>query len=176
MVFVHRLLRTRVARAALIVLVACTPAMNVHTAQSPSAQFERYRTFSLESDACMPADFAPSSQSTHVRQQVGQVTGAVLMAKGYTPASDEPADMAIRVSAGRREREIRWPVQVRPPWLVEDETEDFTEGAFVIDAFDTATDDLLWHGSARLEVQPGSVDEPLLRRAASAVLTSFPAR
>jgi hypothetical protein len=59
---------------------------------------------------------------------------------------------------------------------VENETEDFTEGAFVIDAFDAATDDLLWHGSARLEVQPGRFDEERLRRAASAVLTSFPAR
>jgi hypothetical protein len=126
----------------------------------------------------MRPDFTPSPQSSLVRQHVEQMTGTVLVAKGYAPVSvaGTPPDMAIRVSAGRREREIRRPVRVRPDWLVEDESEDFVEGSFVIDAFDAATDQLLWHGSARLEVEPATVNEERLRRAANAVLTSFPSR
>jgi hypothetical protein len=54
--------------------------------------------------------------------------------------------------------------------------EDFIEGSFVIDAVDGATHDLLWHGSARAEVDHNGIDENLLRRAVTSVMATFPSR
>lgn len=156
------------------VLVGCTSAIDVHTAQAPSAHFERYRTFSFEIDRQAPPGFSPSPQSAHVKQRVEQLTAKVLETKGYTQAEPASGDMTVRVSAGRRAREIRLPERARPDWLMEDEENDFVEGSFVIDAFDSASGEMVWHGAARLEVDPGAVDEARLRRAVSSVLTSFP--
>jgi hypothetical protein len=80
------------------------------------------------------------------------------------------------VAAGRRERAIRLPQRAHPDWLLEDEEDDFVEGAFVVDAFDAATGEMVWHGSARLEIDPGSVQEERLQRAVGEVLASFPRR
>jgi hypothetical protein len=163
------------AAVALTLLASCTAAINVHTKQSPSADFERYRTFSFESDPRPPARFAPAPASRHVERRVERVATILLLEKGYVP-KERTSDMNLRVSAGQRTREIRVPERARPAWFVEDEDEDFVEGAFVIDAFDAATGEVVWHGSARLEVDPGKVDENRLRRAVNDVLAKFPSR
>ncbi len=46
----------------------------------------------------------------------------------------------------------------------------------MIDAFDATTDELVWHGSARAEVNPSQIDEERLRRAVSSVMAAFPSR
>jgi hypothetical protein len=56
------------------------------------------------------------------------------------------------------------------------EERDLVEGAFVIDAFDGKSRELLWHGAARAEITPGHVDYDRLRRAVESVLASFPTR
>ena len=90
-------------------------------------------------------------------------------------AADSKPDLVIRVAAGRREQEIAHP-HPAPRWLEEDEEEDFVEGALVIDAFDAATDELVWHGSARAEVNPNQIDDERLRRAVTSVMATFPSR
>jgi len=59
---------------------------------------------------------------------------------------------------------------------LDQEEGDLVEGAFVIDAFDGETHQLVWHGSARTEVNPGPVDYGRLGRAVESVLASFPVR
>lgn len=59
---------------------------------------------------------------------------------------------------------------------LDQEERDFVEGAFVIDAFDRETRELVWHGSARTEINPGPIDDARLRQAVESVLASFPAR
>ena len=166
--------RPRILFALAMLLVACStsPAV-VHTAQAPSAHFDRYRTFAFQSEPRAPVAFARSPQSAYVERRIEQVAAEVLRAKGYALSDAPAADLTIHVYAGRRAREVRQPERARPPWLEEDEEDDFVEGAFVIDAFD-ATGELVWHGSARLEIDPQVVQEDRLRRAVSDVLTSFP--
>jgi hypothetical protein len=48
--------------------------------------------------------------------------------------------------------------------------EDAFEGSFSIDALDAATGELIWHGSAWLEIQPDEVNDEHLRRAVNDVL------
>jgi hypothetical protein len=156
--------------------IACAPAIRVHTVQSPSAHFDRYGTFAFQTEPRAPASFATSPQSGYVERRVEQLAADVLRGKGYAAAEGPPADLMIHVSAGRREREIRLPQPSRPDWLLEDEEDDFVEGAFVIDAFDTRTGEMVWHGSGRLEIDPRSVQEERLQRAVRDVLASFPPR
>jgi len=157
-------------------MLACAPAIRLHTVQSPSAHFDLYRTFAFQSEPRAPASFARSPQSAYVERRVEQLAADILRGKGYAAAEGSPADLMIHVSAGRRERETRLPQPSRPDWLVEYEEDDFVEGAFVVDAFDTRTGEMVWHGSARLEIDPGSVKEEGLQRAVREVLASFPSR
>ncbi|HXN30472.1 MAG TPA: DUF4136 domain-containing protein [Polyangiaceae bacterium] len=156
-------------------VVFCTSAISIHSARSPTARFGAYRTFAFDPVESAPSRYARSARSEEVRNRVKQQASKLLETKGYAVAVDGKPDLIVRVAAGRREQEISHP-HPGPRWLEEDEEEDFIEGAFVIDAFDGATDELAWHGSARAEVDPNKIDEERLRRAVASVLATFPGR
>jgi hypothetical protein len=155
-------------------MVGCAPAISVHSARSPNVSFDRYRTFAFESREGAPGDYASSPRSAEVCRRVAQEAGKLLEAKGYMPAVGGQSDLVLRVGAGRRERVVEHPQPERPGWLDEDEEDDFVEGAFVIDAFDAASTKLVWHGSARAEVDPSRIDDQGLHRAVVSVLAGFP--
>jgi hypothetical protein len=156
-------------------IVGCTSAINIHSATSPTASFDRYRTFAFETTDSAPNGYASSARTAEVRQRVIQQASELLEAIGYAPAVDGKPDLVLRVEAGRREREVQHPVHVHPGWLVEDEEDDYVQGAFVIDAIDAATEELVWHGSARAEVDPNRIDAERLQRAVTSVMATFPA-
>ncbi len=152
-------------------IVGCTTAVHVHSARSPTASFDRYRTFALDMTENAPSGYASSARSAEVRKRVRQYASARLEAKGFVrTAIDANPDLVLRIEAGRVERVFRHAV----PWLEEEEGEDFVEGAFVIDAFDAATDQLVWHGAARGEADSDRVDDERIRRAVASVLATFP--
>lgn len=159
--------------AFLLGTVFCTSSTAIHTARAPAAHFGEYRTFAFETNGSAPSPKAPG-RSAEVARRVRHQAGDLLEAKGYVHVDLKP-DLLIRVAAGRREEAISHP-HPGPRWLDEDEEEDFVEGAFVIDAFDATTDELVWHGSARAEVNPSQIDEERLRRAVSSVMAAFPSR
>jgi hypothetical protein len=169
-------LRSLVLTAA-ILMAGCTEAIDVHSARSPVAHFERYRTFAYETDVHAPSGFTPPPPSLRVEQDAERFVAEALRDKGYVLTSGGPTDMRIRLYVGRRRGERREPAHGPPGWLVESENEeeDFVEGALVIDVVD-ASGDLVWHGAARTEIDPGHVEEQLLRRAVNKVLSSFPGR
>ena len=155
--------------------VFCAPAVSIHTAKSPTARFGEYRTFAFDSTESPPASYGRSGASTEVGVRVRQQVGQLLQSDGYVLAVDRKPDLLIRVAAGRRAEEISHP-HPGPRWLEEDEEDDFIEGAFVIDALDAATQELVWHGSARAEVNPNQIDDERLRRAVRSVMGTFPSR
>jgi hypothetical protein len=159
-----------------MLLLRCTSTVNIHSARSPTASFDRYRTFGFETNESALADYASSPRSIEVRNRVKQQAGKILEDDGYVRAIGGKPDLVLGIAAGRRERVIRHPQRARVGWLEEDEEDDFTEGAFVIDAFDAATEELVWHGSARAEVDPDRIDDERLRRAVTSVLATFPSR
>lgn len=159
-----------------IATICCTNAINVHSAISPNARFDTYRTFELHANASAPAFYQTSELSTEVRERVQVQATEALVSKGYVESTDGKPDLILMVAAGRRERERREHEPVNPAWLNEDEEQDFVEGAFVIDAFDASTRELVWHGGARTQVDPRSVDSKLLAKAVLSVMSRFPAR
>jgi hypothetical protein len=155
---------------------ACTTAIDVHTAESPDARFDQYRTFTFETATREPVSFSSSALTAEVETRAEQLATDVLLGKGYEPASGAAADLSIRIATGQREREIRRPSRSHPALFIQDEEDDFVEGALVVDAFDVSTGELVWHGSAGTVIDPGRVDDARLRRAVSDVLTDFPPR
>jgi len=153
-------------------ILGCTTAVHVHSAKSPTASFDRYRTFALDMTENAPSGYASSARSAEVRKRVRQYASALLEGRGFVlTAIEGKPDLVLRIAAGRAERVFRHAV----PWLEEEESEDFVEGAFVIDAFDAASDQLVWHGAARGEAGSDRIDDDRLRRAVTSVLATFPA-
>src|SRR5208283_2779356 len=58
----------------------------------------------------------------------------------------------------------------------DEEERELVERAFIIDAFDRETRELVWHGSARTEVDPSPIAYERLRKAVESLLASFPSR
>jgi hypothetical protein len=167
---------------------ACGSALDIHTIRAPAAHFERYRTVVFDVRAAAPENFTVSPRSARVAGFVEETAGDVLRARGYVVAAAAPADLHVTIEAGRRERRISGPgassigtheeasaVEMLHGELDREER-DLVEGAFVIDVFDAPSRELLWHGSARTDVDRGAIDYERLRRAVVAVLASFPAR
>jgi uncharacterized protein DUF4136 len=156
--------------------VRCTREINVHSATSPTARFDIYTTFEFRGNASAPAFYQTSELSKDVGQRVEVQAAEALVSKGYAESTDGKPDLILRVAAGRRERSKRELEPIRPGWLIEDEEHDFEEGSFIIDAFEASTGELVWHGGARTEVDPGTIDSALLRRAVQSVMSRFPTR
>jgi hypothetical protein len=180
----HKALRAALV-AAIIGALGCQSAVDVHAVQSPGAHFEQYRTVALDVTLQSPTDYAPSAQSADARTDIRESAIRVLEARGYVLAPADKADVVVRIEEGRRQRNVS--VQSLAPASqaegqteyqaqIEPKTESLAEGAFVIDAFDGKTKQLLWEGSAHAEVTPGKVNHERLRHAVEAVLRSFPAQ
>lgn len=171
--------------ASAMVAAACTSAVDVHAIKSPSAHFDRYRTVALDLTTSPPHHYASTPESTIVEKEVGENASAILQERGYVLADLASADLVLRVESGRREKKVEVTTAkptsdlsaVQPEYRgeLDQEERDLVEGSFVIDAFDGKTHDVVWHGAAHAEVQPGEVDHARLRRAVVSVLASFPA-
>jgi hypothetical protein len=169
-------LRTPVLLALAFATAFCAHAINVHSAASPTARFDAYRTFAFRIMENAPRSYRASALSAEVCQRVQVQASEALEAKGYQETTEPKPDLILWVGAGRREREMQHDETHNAPWINEREEEDFVEGAFVIDAFDGVTHEQVWHGSARTEVDPGRIDSELLRQAVQSVMARFPAR
>ena len=162
---------------------ACTsPAVQVHTAQLPTAPFATYRTFSFGPAELAPKGYAETPASRRVEERMAKLVLEELERKGYTLANGTKGDLVFALAAGRRDVVVEHPrptlIEHPDPnageWLAENEQEDFVEGAIVIDVFDGANDGHVWHGAARAAIDPSRPNDDLLRRAVRDVLASFP--
>jgi hypothetical protein len=174
---------------ALLGAAGCHSSVQVHSAQSPEANFEQYRTVAIDISPSAPdADgySAEHPQSGEARAEIHDSAARVLAARGYAFTHKDGADLVLRIEEGRRTRRV---TETRPAPAtstspaelkayraqLEEVQRDLVEGAFAIDAFDARTNDLVWQGSARAEIQAGKVNHDRLRRAVESVLRSFPA-
>jgi hypothetical protein len=158
---------------------SAAPPVAVQVAQSPTAHFERYRTFAFETTREAPADFNATPEAAYVQARVEELAGGWLRRKGYSPeeAGARP-DMIIRVSAGRRElwAEVHDPNAARYDRRGQTQEEEVLEGSFAIEAQDSVTRERLWRGLAVGAIRPGEPDEPQLEHAVDLTMGSFPGR
>jgi len=116
-----------------------------------------------------------TAASVGIQARMTPLIAAALEKKGYTQASGK-GDFVIRFGSGRRDVEVEHGSSSShlDSFMEEDESNDFVEGAIVIDAFDGSNDGQIWHGSARTAINPNKVDDSLLSQAINDVLVKFP--
>ncbi len=153
-------------------LAACTTgAPRVHSASLTTAPFDQYRTFSFGGAEPAPDETHATDHSSEVRRRAREAITTSLAAKGYVLA--EKGDFTVMYGTGRADENF-----VRrsshADWLDENEDEDFTVGALVIDIFDGANGGQVWHGASRVEVDPNKVDASLVQRSVRDILAHFP--
>jgi len=183
-----------VAVGCAVAATGCASTADIHTIKSPAARFDLYHTVSFdEGRTPPPGDYSTSPQSAGVWSHVKETTTRILQSRGYTLGEPGKADLVVRIEVGRHETTapMTSPIGLQPsyPGYVPDylpvappyhgyfdqENQELVEGAFVIDAFDGKSHELLWHGFSRAVVRPGKVDYEELQHHVESVLASFPA-
>lgn len=162
-------------------LLGCSALLDVHGAGVGGTDVARDSTFSIDDALAPPAGYVKGDRSEEVVQRASGIASRVLVAKGYVARSGAPGDFRLRIGAGRRDATFVPPIIPLPlpsgqqAGRVEaSEREDIAEGALVVDAFDTATGEMVWHGAARVVIDPTAIDDKLLERAVVAILATFP--
>ena len=80
------------------------------------------------------------------------------------------ADLALEVVSEDK------PEPITTSGGTENESQRITEDEIVVDAFDGATAQQVWHGTAQAEVDPQRINEPALQDDVRRMLTPFPRR
>ncbi len=133
------------------------------------------KTYALGSTEQAPPRYRSSPKAQETARHIGPLLEAALRAKGYEQAKTvADADLVWMYAAGRRE------VQ-KPPTSsnresgdsLSEPTEEFEEGAVVIDALDK-NGAQAWHGFGRTEVDPKKVDDAQLKKEIDQILSRFP--
>ncbi len=127
-----------------------------------------------------PSGYVGSGHAEEVVRRAGLIAARILLSKGYTLRNEGPSELNVHIGAGRREKTLAPILLIPVPSgrqagrLEASEREDIAEGALIIDVFDTATRTMVWHGAARVVIDPTAIDDALLERATAAVLSTFP--
>jgi hypothetical protein len=161
-------------------LAACSPLLDVHGGSVGAGDVSRRSVFSIGDPMGTPSGYAGSGHAEEVVRRAGLIAARILLSKGYTLRNEGPSELNVHIGAGRRQETLA-PILLIPlpsgrqaGRLETSEREDIAEGALTIDVFDTATRALVWHGAARVVIDPTAIDDALLERATAAVLSTFP--
>ena len=163
-------------------LACCSPILDVHGRAVGAVDVSRRSTFSVGETAGTPPRYVRSDNTDEVVRRAGLFAARILVIKGYTLDKDRPSDLKVRIGAGRREEAVASEFLMPRPSpnqtgrIETSELEDITAGALVIDVFDGVTGAMVWHGAARIVIDPAKIDDALLERATTAILATFPAR
>ncbi len=152
--------------------VSCTTTIDSHTSLSPTAKFGEYQSFVIAGQT-VPYTFEWSARSKWAHDVIQDQVERVLAAKGYAEAPGA-GDLVVRIEGGQRARDLH--PGASHPWLKEDESADFVEGAYVIDIYEGRSNELVWHGSGRTDTEPVRLDEDQLRRSVTTLLSTLPSR
>jgi hypothetical protein len=156
---------------------ACAPNIRIRTDYNKSVDFSKYRTVTVKP--------GHSSGDPIMDQRIVSDIAETLRLKGYRLVPESEADAIVVENAATQEKHTyeafydgwsgwgwRW------GWgapLVEEY--DFTVGTLVVDMFDAATKQAVWHGSARAVVSGDSEkDAKLVRQAINRLFERLPSR
>ena len=163
-------------------LLCCSPLLDVHGGAVGAVDVSHCSTFSVGETMGTPPRFARSNHTDEVVRRAGLLATRILVTKGYTLEAGGASDLTVRIGAGRREEAVtsEFPMPQPSPSpngrIETSEREDITAGALVIDVLDGATGKIVWHGAARIAIDPAKIDGALLERATAAILVAFPDR
>lgn len=154
----------------------CASSAQVRTSMAPVSAFAQAHTFALAGREQIPEDFVRTPLTNEVEREVAAALVQELEARGYRRVDvGASPDMLITGATGRRLRIERMGgggprIQ---SGLANYEVE-ITEGTLVLDAFDGARSQHLWHGQITGTVERGVVNREAIQRAVRRLLVDFP--
>jgi hypothetical protein len=159
-----------------VMAVACgggavVPPTHVDTAVSPTASFDRYRTFSIGLTERSPLDEPVTARALDAQTRLRALIVDALEAKGYAAAAGgQRADLVVKYASATHEVPAS-----KNDWHPEN-PELVLEGSIVVDVFDSASGVELWQGRIAAPVDRHRIDDVILRRGVDRVLASFPSQ
>jgi hypothetical protein len=144
---------------------------HVETVSAGQGDFAGYHSFGFVLAEAPPVPYQVSSGSFDVERRVRRIVASELVKKGYLETSAH-ADFVVRLSSGSAKvvgGEGDPGSNGRTPTPV-------TVGSIVVDAFDTSTEQQVWHSTAERELRADAVSDSALQAAVGQMLASFPAR
>lgn len=138
--------------------------------------FSGYHTFALGiGGEGPPRGYETSPRYAAVQERLAPLITAALREKGYTLTSGHPDFFVLFGSGRRRVADHQTSDDVGGNgWLPVDENADLVEGAVVIDAFDGATTQQIWHGASQTRIDPDHLDDARLQKSVADLIAAFP--
>lgn len=140
-------------------------AQKVSSQTAPGVNFSAYHTFSWANVS------APPGANPIMYQQIIADIEAALVAKGYQKASGE-GDMSLILTLGAQNKTD---IQSWGRFGLQTSVYQYTQGQLSLDAFDSKTNQALWHGQASRTINPDKPNPGKVQQAVNKVMASFPA-
>ncbi len=159
-------------------LGACAlPDPTVQTTSASVADFEQYRTFSVQIAHAAPGGFDVSPRTQDVQHRTLTLASSALAAKGYVNVPDK-GDLVVVIAAGEAERTQTRQLTRRAAQVAGDSEETIVvpEGALVIDVYDAKKHERVWRSEATGEIRGQGVDQDRLAQVIGKMMNAFPAR
>jgi hypothetical protein len=163
-----------------VMFTACSPLLDVHGGAVGVVDVSGRSVFSIGAPTGTPPGYTGSGRADEVVRRAGVIAARILVSKGCTVRREGLGDLNVEIGAGRREATVAPILPIPLPSgrqaarIEASEREDIAEGALIIDVVNTATQALVWHGAARVVMEPSAIDDALLERATAAILSTFP--
>jgi len=165
---------------AMALVGACASTPVVHTDHDPAATFSAYRTYAWRQE--------PPASNPLVRQRLVEAIEARLLARGWSPAPESEADIALVGNVASREEQTIETFYDGPGWgewewrgvagrtgARTTHVYTYTVGTLVLDMFDNRTKKAVWRATAEgtVPATPKQVDAAL-QAAVDKMFAEFP--
>lgn len=138
---------------------------SISTQAAPGVNFSAYKTYSW-AQATAPAGGNPVMQ-----QQILSSFDAAMAQKGYQRVQSG-GDMSLVLTIGAQNKTD---VHSWGRWGLQTSVYQYTQGQLSLDAFDTKSQQALWHGQASETINPDKPNPSKVDAAIQKMMTQFPA-
>ncbi len=159
------------AFVASLALTACGPKVQVKTTETNVAIVGHYKTYSYDASDSAPTGFAKTGLTSPILERVRLEVDAEMQRRGYTRTADGRGDLVIHIAAGTRQ-------VLDPPSVATERHGDSasvdTERGIAIEIARQGSPEKLFHGYARYEAEPNSIDAGKIHAAVVETLAGVP--
>ena len=136
----------------------------VSTQTLPGVNFSAYKTYAWVNS------LPPAGMNPVMYQQIMMDIDSALVQKGYQKASPGDLSLVLTVTAQNKTDVESW-----GRFGLQTSVYQYTQGQLSVDAFDTKTEQALWHGQATETVNPNKPNPSKVSAAVGKLMVNFPA-
>lgn len=151
--------------AASVVPATSIAGPSISTQTAPGVNFSTYKTYSWVQTS------APAGGNPVMHQQILNDLNAALAQKGYQQVMSS-GDLSMVLTIGAHEKTD---IQSWGWWGRQLSVNQYTVGQLSLDAFDTKTQQAVWHGQASQTIDPDRPNASKVDAAIAKMMTQFPA-